>query len=184
MSPIRPLAAVLLCLAAGAAAAGDARTALQAAFGKTLAAKSYRATMTDLKTGKQVSMVEFQAPDRYRVSVPGGPTSVIAGGNMYVVVNGQAMKVPLPAGMKEQLRGDSGFRRLEASSLFSDLGPGTVGAEPARKYHWVSTGKGGGSGDAWVSLRTGQVLQVDSEGKVRVRYSDFNSPSIRIATPD
>jgi outer membrane lipoprotein-sorting protein len=184
MSLARPLCAALLCLAAAGTAAADARGDLRAAYGKTLGAKSYRATMTDLKTGKQVSTVEFQAPDRYRVSVPGGPTSVIAGGNMYIVVNGQTMKVPLPAGMQEQLRGDSAFNKLDASTRFSDLGLGKVGAEPARKYHWVGTGKSAGSGDAWVSVRTGRVLQVESEGKVRVLYSDFNSPAIQIATPN
>jgi outer membrane lipoprotein-sorting protein len=184
MSPIRPLCAALLCLGAAGTAAADARGDLHAAFAKNLAAKSYRATMTDLKSGKQVSTVEFQAPDRYRVSVPGGPTSVIAGGNMYVVVNGQTMKVPLPAGMQDQLRGDSAFRKLEASTRFSDLGPGTVGAEPANKYHGVTTGKTGGCGDAWVSVRTGRVLQVESEGKVRVRYDDFNSAAIQIQTPN
>jgi hypothetical protein len=63
-----------------------------------MSAKTYRATMTDLATGKQFSTVEFQAPDRYRVSVGGGPTSVIAGGNMYMQVNGQTMKVPLQPG--------------------------------------------------------------------------------------
>jgi outer membrane lipoprotein-sorting protein len=183
MSLTRPLCAALLCLAASGTAFADARSDLHAAFGKTLAAKSYRATMTDLSTGKQVSTVEFQAPDRYRISVPGRPASVIAGGFMYLEANGQAMKVPLPAGMMDQYRGDAAFRQLEATTVFTSLGMDKVGAEPARKYHWVSSGKTGGDGNAWVSVRTGQVLQVESHGKVRVAYSDFNSPAIQIVPP-
>jgi hypothetical protein len=180
---LRRLSAALLCLAAAGSALADARADLHAAFAKNMAARTYRSTITDLATGKLVATVEFQAPDRYRVQPAAGPVSVIAGGFMYLEANGQAMKVPLPAGMMDQYRGDAAFRQLEATTVFTSLGLDKVGAEPARKYHWVSSGKTGGDGNAWVSVRTGQVLQVESHGKVRVAYSDFNSPAIQIVPP-
>lgn len=187
-----PLAAGLLALTcAGTAAAADARGELHAAFQKNLSAKTYRATMTDLKTGKQVSTVEFQAPDRFRISVAGGPTSVIAGGFMYMSANGRSMKVPLPAGMMENYRSDAAWKQMEKDTLIRAVGPGTVGAEPARKFHWITSGKSASTGDAWVSLKSGHVLQVETApqpgskaGAVRVRYSDFNSPAIRVSPPN
>ena len=189
-----PAAAVictgLIALAFAGSAAADARGEVHAAFMKNLAAKSYRATMTDLATGKQVSTVEFQAPDRYRIAVAGGPESVIAGGAMYMQVNGKTMKVPVRPGMLEQFRSDSAWKRMEADTLIQDAGLGTVGAEPARKYHWISTGKYPGTGDVWVSLQSGYVIQAQTAEKagskasaVQVRYGDFGSAKIRIAPP-
>ena len=186
-----PLAAGLIALAGAGTAAADPRAELQAAFQKNLAARTYRATMTDLASGKQVSAVEFQAPDRFRISVAGGPTSVIAGGSMYMNVNGRTMKVPLPAGMMDNYRSDSAWKQMNKDTLIRAVGPGAVGAEPARKYHWISSGKNASAGDAWVSLKSGRVIQVETapqlgskSGGVRVRYSDFDSPTIRIAPPN
>jgi outer membrane lipoprotein-sorting protein len=184
------LAAGLLALAFAGTAAADARADLHAAFMKNMAARSYRATITDLGTGKQVSSVEFQAPDRYRISSAGGPTSVIADGKMNMEVNGSRMSMPLPAGMMEKLRSDSAWKQMEKETLIRDAGLGTVGAEPARKYHWISSGKNASTGDAWVSVSSGRVIQVETAkqpgskaGAVRVRYTDFDSAAIRIELP-
>jgi hypothetical protein len=75
----------------------------------------------------------IQAPDRYRIKVEGGPESVIAGGNMYMQVNGQSMKVPLQPGMLEKFRSDAAWKQMEKDTLIQGGGAGTVGAEPARK---------------------------------------------------
>ena len=183
------ISAGLIALAFAGNAAADARSALHAGFMKNMSAKTYRATMTDLSTGKQVSTVEFQAPDRYRIKVADGPETVIANGAMYMQVNGQSMKVPLQPGMMEQFRSDSAWKKMEQDTLITDAGAGTVGAEPARKYHWISSGKHASTGDAWVGA-SGYVIQVETAekpgskaGAVRVRYSDFGSAAIRIAPP-
>lgn len=184
------LSVALLALAFAGGAAADARSDLHAAFLKNMAAKSYRASMTDLGTGKPVSTVEFQAPDRYRISVAGGPTSVIANGNMYMQVNGRSMSMPLPKGMLENYRSDAAWKNMESETLIRDAGPGMVGAEPARKFHWITSGKNASTGDAWVGVTSGRVIQVETASKpgakatgVRVRYSDFDSPAIRISPP-
>jgi outer membrane lipoprotein-sorting protein len=183
------ICAGLLALAFAGQAAADARADLHAAFQKNLSAKTYRATMTDLATGKQVSTVEFQAPDRYRIQVSGGPTSVIANGSMYMQVNGQSMKVPLPAGTLEKFRSDAAWKQMEKDTLIRESAPGTVGAEPARKFHWITSGAHPSTGDAWVGIKSGYVLQVETtdaagsrKGAVRVHYGDFNS-AISIAPP-
>ena len=183
------LSAGLMALAFAGAAAADARSDLHAAFLKNMSAKTYRAVMTDLASGKTFSTVEFQAPDRYRIKVEGGPESVIAGGNMYMQVNGQSMKVPLQPGMMEKFRSDAAWKQMEADTLIREAGPGLVGAEPARKFHWISSGKHPSTGDVWVGLKSGYVLQVETtdaagskKGAVRVHYGDFNS-AIRITPP-
>jgi hypothetical protein len=189
------LAAGLLALAAfslafAGPAAADARSDLRAAFKNNLAAKSYRATITDLATGKQVSSVEFQAPDRFRITPVGAPASVIADGKMHMQANGRAMSMPLPAGMLENLRSDSAWKQMDKDTLIRDAGLGAVAGEPARKYHWISSGKNASTGDAWVSLKSGRVIQVETAaqpgskaGAVRVRYTDFDSAAIRINAP-
>ena len=182
------ICAALLALAFAGNALADARADLHAAFQKNLSAKTYRATMTDLATGKQVSTVEYQAPDRYRIQA-NGMTSVIANGNMYMQVNGQSMKVPLPAGTMEKFRSDAAWKQMEKDTLISERAPGTVGAEPARKFHWITSGAHPSTGDVWVGVKSGYVLQVETteaagskKGAVRVHYGDFNS-AISIAPP-
>jgi hypothetical protein len=184
------LAVAVFAQAFAGPAAADTRGDLHAAFRKNLAAKAYRATITDLASGKQVSSVEFQAPDRYRITPAGGPASVVADGKMHMQVNGRTMSMPLPAGMLEQLRSDSAWKQMEKDTLIRDAGVGAVAGEPARKYHWISSGKNASTGDAWVSLKSGRVIQVETAaqpgskaGAVRVRYTDFDSAAIRIEAP-
>jgi hypothetical protein len=186
---IRPTQArictALIALAFAGHAAADARGDLHAAFQKNLSARTYRATMTDLATGKQFSTVEFQAPDRYRVQA-NGMTSVIASGNMYVLVNGKSMTIPMPAGTLDKFRSDAAWKQMEQDTQIQDAGMGVVGAEPAHKFHWVNTGKHPSTGDAWVSSKSGYVIQIESaqskKGAVRVKYGDFNS-AISISPP-
>ena len=191
---IRPAAtglfAGLFALAFAGNALADARSDLHAAFMKNMSASSYRAVMTDLASGTTFSTVEFQAPDRYRIKVEGGPESVIAGGNMYMQVNGQSMKVPLQPGMLEKFRSDAAWKQMEQDTLIQGGGASTVGVEPARKFHWITGGKHPSTGDVWVGLKSGYVIQVETaettgskRGAVRVRYSDFGSAAISIAPP-
>jgi hypothetical protein len=189
-TPVRRLSAALLCLAAAGSALADARADLHAAFAKNMAARTYRSTITDLATGKLVATVEFQAPGRYRVQPAAGPVSVIADGKMHLNINGRVMSVPLPAGTLDAYRSDAAWKRMETNTSFSSAGLGAVGAEPARKYHWVTSGKNAGAGDTWVSVKSGYVLQVETaakpgskSGAVRVSYTDFNSPAIKVVAP-
>ena len=183
------ICAALLALAFAGNACADARADLHAAFRKNMSAKTYRATMTDLGTGAQVSTVEFQAPDRYRIKAA-GMSSVIADGQMFLTINGKPMKVPLQPGMLDKFRSDSAWKKMESDTLITDAGPTLLGTEATRKFHWITGGKQPSTGDAWVSTKTGYVVQVETaekpgakKGAVRVRYSDFNDASIKILAP-
>jgi outer membrane lipoprotein-sorting protein len=180
----------LLALGFAATAAADTRQELHAALTRNLALKSFKATMTDLTSNRTMSIVEFRAPDRYRVSPAGQPPSLIIGDTMYLQREGRFMKIPLPKQMLGQYRNEAAIKELEKGMSVESLGPGTVGTEPALKYRWLNSGKQQSTSTAWIGVRSGLVLQVETSGKaagrpfaMRVVYSDFNSPSIRIDPP-
>jgi len=182
----------LLAFAFATCAWADARKELHAAFVQSLALKSFRATMTDLASHRAMSTVEFQAPDRYRITANGQAPSLLIGNTMYVNRNGRFMKIPLPKPMLGQYRNEAAIAELEKGSKVESLGPGMVGAEAARKYRFTTTsGQQAATSTAWVGVRSGNVLQIETSGKVagkpyamRVGYSDFNSPAIRISAPN
>jgi len=182
--------AAFLALTFAASAWADVRQELHAAFVKNLGLKSFKATMVDLTRNRTVSTVEFRAPDRYRVTAGGQPPSLIIGDTMYLQREGQFMKIPLPKQMLGQYRNEAAIRDLEKGMRVESLGPGLVGSEATRKYRWLNAGEQQSTSTAWVGVRSGHVLQVETSGKLagkpfamRVVYSDFNSPGIRIDAP-
>ena len=196
--PLRPalllLAALLAAGVAPAGSAADPRQDLHKAFVHNLALKSYKATMTDLKSNRTASTVEFQAPNRYRITMSGQAVSVIIDDVMYMTHDGKTMKVPLPKGTIGQFRNEATIAELEKGARVTSIGPGLVGKEPAVKYGFATATASGGdqaNSTAWISARSGHVLMVETAGKhggrdyaMRVVYSDFDSPLIRITAPD
>lgn len=185
------LACGLLLAALAGPARADARKDLHDAFVRHQALKSYRAAMTDLRSGKAMSVFEYQAPDRFRITAPGRPASVIIGNTMTMNAGGRTMSMPLPKGMLDQYRNGQALADLEKGATVESLGPGTVGAQPARKYRFkTSVNKQQSSSDVWVGVASGVILQMETSGKhggtpfaMRVAYSDLNSPAIRISAP-
>ncbi|CAN5154987.1 hypothetical protein BH11PSE14_BH11PSE14_05130 [soil metagenome] len=192
---VRPALLLLAAaLAAGTAAPGsaaDPRQDLHKAFVHNLALKSYKATMTDLRSNRLVSTVEYQSPNRYRVTVTGQQPSVIIEDVMYMNHDGHVMKVPMPKGTIGQYRNEATIAELEKGTRVTSIGPGMVGKEPAIKYGFASDSKGNQSNStAWVGVRSGHVLMMETSGKsggrdyaMRVAYSDFDSPAIQITAP-
>ena len=184
--------AALLFLSFATAASADPRQDLHKAFVKNMALKTFKATMTDLSTNKTVSVMEFQAPDRYRVTVTGQPPSLIIGDYMYMSAGGKSMKMPLPKGSFGQFRNEQALSDLEKGATVEALGPGLVGKEPALRYRFRSAaGKQQSTSIVWVGVRSGLVLQVETSGKngaqpfsMRVAYSDFDNRAISIAAPN
>ena len=187
----RTLVALLALSFAGLACA-DARQELHAAFARNIALKSFKATMLDLSSNKTVSVVEFQAPDRFRVTPTGMPSSVIIGDTMYMNAGGQVMKVPMPKGKFTNLRNQDAMKELEKGTTVESLGLGRVGSQPARTYRFLSAKDGGQyTSTVWVGVASGQVLQLETSGKtagksfsMRMLYTDFNSPTIKINPPN
>ena len=187
----RALAALLALSFAGVACA-DARQELHAAFARNIALKSFKGTMVDLSSNKTVSVVEFQAPDRFRVTPTGAPSSVIIGDTMYMHLDGRTMKVPMPKGTFAKYRNQDAMKELEKGTTVESRGMGRVGAQPARTYRFLSTkDKDQYSSTVWVGVASGQVLQLETAGKsagkpfsMRMLYTDFNNPAIKINAPN
>ena len=188
-----PLLAVLLATCwlavAGMAAAADARQELHAAYRKMMAATAFKATLVDLGTGKTAMTMEFQAPDRYRMTVPGQPPQLIIGDTMVMTMNGRTMRLPMPKGSLPKVRNEDGLRELERGSKVEAAGTGLVGGQPARIYRHTTQVEGKPAQTlVWVGVASGLPLQVETRGakggkEVRILYSDFNSPKIRIEAP-
>jgi hypothetical protein len=91
--------------------------------------------------------------------------------------------------MMEQFRSDAAWKQDGERDPDPGCGLGTVGAEPARKYHWISTRQAPLQrrrvGRCAVRLRLQvETARAGASGAVRVRYSDFDSAAIQIATPN
>jgi hypothetical protein len=182
---------LLLSLSCGIAHAAP-KDELHDAFVKFLQSKSFRATITDLKKGEQVSSMEFVAPDRYRMTIAGGTTQVIVGDAMYMDMNGQMMRVPVPgvAKLTAQYRNEAFLRQVEGGMAVQALPDEAVDGEPAKVFAYTVTEPVKADAKTWVSRSSGLPIQTDSSGSymgvkstTRVRYSSFDDPSIVIEAP-
>ena len=116
---------------------------------------------------------------------------LMIGDTMYMNAGGRSMKMPMPKNAVGQFRNEQAIADLEKGSKVEALGPALLGAVPTRKYRFTSSSdKQQSSSLAWVSVASGLVLQVETSGKnagrpfaMRVAYSDYNSPAIRITAP-
>lgn len=181
---------VLALAVAGSAWAGP-KEAVHDAFAKFLAAKSFRATVTDIKKGEPVSSMEYVAPNRYHLHPVKGPDTIIVGDDGWMNMNGRMIKMPVPVGkMIAQYRNEHVQRDLESGMAVTDAGSASVDGEPAHAYTYTVTEPAKADVKLWVSDRTSLPLQIESQGTfmgreatTRVRYSGFDDPSIAIAAP-
>ena len=190
-------AATVSLLLASALFAGpahaDARDDLKAAFGKFLQATSFRATMTDLDTGKPVSQIEFVAPDRYAVTpAVGGMRQLIIGRTMHMDLGGRTMAIPLPEQANpSQYRNQKALDDLSSGIAVSQRPDSSEAGEPAKVYHFVSDVDGKPVESlTFVSKASGLPIQIQTQGsygkkafRYQIRYSHFNDPAIVINAP-
>jgi outer membrane lipoprotein-sorting protein len=186
----RIAASVFALAAAGAAWAGPKET-VHDAFAKFLAAKSFRATVTDVKNGEQLSQMEFVAPDRYHMhNTKAGMDTIIVGDDAWMNMHGQLTKMPIPVGkIISQYRNEKSLSQFDSANV-TDLGADSVGGEPAHAYHYTVTEPAQADVKLWIGDSSGLPLQLESQGSfmghaatTRIHYSNFNDPSIAIAAP-
>jgi outer membrane lipoprotein-sorting protein len=187
----RPLIAVfaLCALAAAGSAAADPKAEVHAAFAKFLDAHSFRATVTDVTKGQQLSEMEYVAPDRYHMKTGKGPETFIIGDEGYMDINGRMMKVPVPVGkIIAQYRNKSWADEHGVAVVAA--GSDSVEGEAAHVYTYSMTEPNKAEGKLWVSDASGYPIQLESAGSfmgvkttTRVRYSDFNDPAIHVSAP-
>src|SRR5215469_2634523 len=109
------LALSLLAISAFGSAWAGPQENVHDAFAKFLAAKTFRATVTDVKNGEQLSAMEFVAPDRYHMhNAKAGADTIIIGNDGWMNVKGQLMKMPIPVGkIIGQFRNDAMLRQKD-----------------------------------------------------------------------
>lgn len=196
---------VLLLFVPATAIAGP-REDLFESWKKFLALKSFRASINTLEPSQLSSQMEFQAPDRYRMSIPNGPTTVMVGDTAYMTIGGRSMKLPLPVkSMTAQYRDEAFLQRLQAGLVVENLGHDTLDGEPVRKLRYVQDAQpppampgaapaAGATGKAttvaWISVKSGLILRLEVSARYRgqdsrteIRYSGFNDPTINIQPP-
>ena len=188
------LSLLLGSLAFAGPAHADARADLQAAYGKFIQATSFRATMTDLESGKVVSTIEFVAPDRYAITSPaaGGMRQLIIGRTMHMDIGGRTMAIPMPdKANPSQYRNQKALDELAAGIAVTQRADSSEAGEPAKVYHFVSNADGKPVESlTFVSKASGLPVQIQTNGgegkgkfRYQIRYSDFNDPSIKIQPP-
>jgi hypothetical protein len=190
------VALLIACLALPGVALADAREQLHAAFVRFLAQPSFEARTTAHVSGRDIvaareitSVVQFQAPDRYRITVPGRPPSVVIGTTIYLTVNGRTMKLPDAAAAIAGFRSPDLLAQVERTAHVDDLGLDATAGTPARKFRY-RTGRTRGAPSSecvvWVSVASGLPVRLETGSIARssaVTYSRYGDPTIRIAAP-
>lgn len=190
-APARSPATAVAEVAAALDPLADPRAEVEASMRKFIAARSYHASM-HLDGGADGSMtneLDFVAPDRYRLVMPRLGTQVIIGDTMYMQVQGQSMKMPLPEGTLGQWRDPARLEQDRAGTTVRALGPEAVDGTPARKYlvhhanpepvdvtMWI------GDDDLPLQVQVAGTAQGRS-ATTTIRYSRFDDPAIEIAPP-
>jgi len=181
----------LLLMLMPAPASADPRQALTEAWTEFLAVNSFRVTMTNLDDGKQMATMEFQAPNRYRMNSPGGPSIVIIGNDGYMDMGGRMMKVPVPVEkLTAQYRDEDFLAEMQEDMVIEDLGTETLDGETMRKLRYVQTEPDKSETLAWISEETGLISQLETtsgsgrkQARMQMRYTNYNDPAIDIQPP-
>lgn len=176
---------------AGAATAA-ARTPVQRVTASMQAfqdARSFHAEMTLEGAHQTTTVLDFVAPDRYRVQMPIG-TQVIIGNVLYLQSQGRTRKMPLPEGAVAQWRDPMRLQAGQANLQVTAQGRTVVegiqaeqflvrngaGQQPVQFFYWI------GPDGLPLQLRHQGVSQ-GQPYTMTVRYSRFNDPAIVIDRP-
>lgn len=168
----------------------DPKAEVLAAMEKFMAARSYHVAMTaDSPRGAIRNEMDFVAPDRYRMDMPGVGVQTIIGDTMYLNTDGRIMKVPMPAGTAAQWRDPAGFAQARDTMTVEAQGSETVDGIPTRKYLLRLTQPQPAEMTLWIGNDRYPVqMKIRSAGQggmadIAMRYSRIDDPQIRIEAP-
>ncbi len=192
MSPTKLLLALALALPGLAAAAP--RDELHAAYTRFLAAHSFRASVTDVNKGQQLSTLDFVAPDRYHIrNGQGEMEQILIGDDAYTLLNGERVKLPMPikvGRIVSQYRNRDTLEELTRDLDVTALGEETVDGQVAKVYTYTQTRPARADVKVWIGVASGLPLQLESQGRflgvkstTRLRYYDYDDTAIRVSAP-
>lgn len=184
---------VLAGLLAAVSWAGP-REDVNASIDKFLAARSFHADMRTSGPKPMAHQLDFVAPGRYRMRMPGMGDQYIIGDTMFLSIPGRSgpgrtLRVPMPKGTLSQWRDPARLAENAAGMSVSALGEDMVGSARATKYRVVHSKPQPSTMTLWVG-RDGYPLQILTSGNAQgqrmittIRYSRFNDPTIRVDAP-
>ncbi|HSX59685.1 MAG TPA: hypothetical protein VLF18_05760 [Tahibacter sp.] len=170
------------------------REDVHAAYTRFLAAKSFRATVTDVGKGQQLSQMDFVAPDRYHIrNGQGQMEQILIGDDAYTLIDGKRVKLPMPIKVGRivgQYRNQSTLDELARDLDVTALGDDTVDGAAAKVYAYTVTEPAKSDVKVWIAVATGMPIQLESSGRfmgvkstTRLRYYDYDDPTIRVYAP-
>lgn len=133
----------------------------------------------------QIEM-QYVAPDRYRMMIPGVPAQTIIGNQAFMDVGGRTMRVPLPAGTLGQVRDQAHIREAQDNAQIEAAGSDVLDGKPATRYRILHPDQPGVEVNLWIGS-DGWPVQMHIDGKdgaATMRYSRFNDPALVIQAPD
>lgn len=161
---------------------------VKASMDRFLAASSFHATLHMEGAQTMTTEMDFVAPDRYRMQMPGG-AQVIIGDTLYLQAEGKVRQVPLPAGTVGQWRDPLQLQQNKADLSVEALGSEIIDGRAARKYRVRNTLPATNEFTYWIG-EDGLPLQLLHSGQAQgapysmtLRYSRFGDPSIAIEAP-
>lgn len=170
------------------ASPGSADATVKASMQRFVAARSFHALMTLEGAQSMTTTMEFQAPDRYRLSMPAG-TQTIIGDVMYLQMGDRTTRVPLAEDLLGQWRDPLRMEQSAQAMTVTAQGSETIDGVPARKYlvrhgppdeteitYWI-----GADGLPLQLRHSGQ--SADQSYSMTLRYSRFDDPTITVDAP-
>jgi len=189
-SPLPQLLVLALGLCLAVPAHAGPREDLRAALVRFLAQPSFQGDVQATVGGHSLpTKVEFQAPDRFRISRDGQVTGVIIGHDMYLVLHGRTIHAPTPASV-DGYRDPALISRLDGGGPVQDLGLETVDGTPSHKYRVTPVADHPGEVTLWIGVRSGLPVQVQTTmqypGRTLsslIHYSHYGDRLIQISVP-
>lgn len=163
----------------------DEKQALMDAMIKSFDSGSFRVRMTDDGRRTQLTTMEFQAPDRFRIVTD--ETEIIAvGGTAYMVMGGRTIQVPMNIGnLIEGFRLDEEIRKAEDKITITAVADDAINGEDVIRYEFTDD-REKGDNRAWVSKSTGYLVrmaQTSGSGRrqktTTMDYEDFGNVEVK-----
>jgi len=178
--------------AAAAPPSASPREELLASLEKFRALRSFHATMRTEggPQGPVTTEMDYVRPDRYRMVMRGGGfemEQVRIGNDMYMVRDGRAQKMAMPAGSMDQWQ--DVMARSQDTMTVEALGTDTLDGRAARRFLMHQTEPAPSDVTLWLD-EAGLPLQAEVRNDVggrmvttTIRYSRLDDPAIRVEPP-
>jgi hypothetical protein len=137
-------------------------------------AKSWQAE--EIFSSGKTTVVEYSAPDRYRIKPTPDVTELVIGDNIYMVQKGKATKLPFGGGMIKKMVQSIAFSvKDEMKQSARDLGMQTLDGQSVHAYSFTAHG-------VLETLYVGrnmlpvQAVVNDKKNTTTIKYSKYNTP--------